>query len=171
MKILSVGMVSCLLSRFIKLNYCQKIVNPNIMESNKQRKELIEFLKESNVMERFKSSVKASRDPMQYSLIDNLKMGYLPSLFPFSILYQQNDVDSRVLSFIIASIGALVFGGVHALSDAFIGDMLVGSAACTSLMAGYIIISSLTQMRQVKSAVIPWGKVSALLQRPDIMIE
>jgi len=159
-----------LLSRLVALNYCQKVISPKIVLNNEKCSKLNEIINQSEFSELLSDFLQPIQDPMIYSESHNWKM-LLPSLLPIPILYQQYPEESLEGRFVISGIGgffaSVCCGLLNFISHNWINDAVLfsGSFMCVSLMAWYIIIPTLMQMRQLRSKKISWDNVSDLLKK------
>lgn len=165
-KIASAAIIGSLLSRFMRINYCESFAD-SVLE-NEKRSTLNELINASEHAEVLSCYIQPLSDPHRYSFMDICKMG-LPCMGPVLVGCQQMLSNSSLSPRVW---GSVVVGGIlgsflcmifaHNYSDR---SMLIGSATCASLLAGYVVISSVMQMRKVRSEKIPWDKLDELLKK------
>jgi hypothetical protein len=171
MKMVSTAMISCLLSRLVKLNFCSTIIDPEIVFKNEKHNKLNRIINQSEFAELLSDYLQPIQDPMAYSNSDNGKALLISSLLPFLVLYQQYFEDYMWINTVTIGglLGSCFCYVLNCLSDVFISDRLlfVGFATSMSLMVIYIIISTIMHMRQLRSKSIPWDEISQLLKKHD----
>ena len=165
-KIASAAIIGSLLSRFMRINYCESFAD-SVLE-NEKRSTLNELINASEHAELLSCYIQPLSDPHRYSFMDICKMG-LPLLGPCLVGCQQmlsnSSLSPRVWGSVV--VGGLLGSFLCMIFDKNFSDrsISIGSAACVSLLAGYVAISSVVQMRKVRSAKIPWDKLDELLKK------
>jgi hypothetical protein len=172
MKMLSPGIMASLLLRLVDLNFCHKVIDSTIVLKNEKRQLLNDMINKSDFAELLSDYLLPIKNPMRYSISSGLKLGctaLLPLLIHSYHLCFFRDISS--LDSTLFGCGSLLFHVVWvSLNFVFTNNrvLFVGSAVYASLIVGYVIISTLIQMwqmRQLKSKTIRWNEISELLKK------